>query len=103
MKKFWLVFKHEYLRHVLRKRFIFGVLSVPIFIGVSVGLGLLSAVLGTDRRPVGIIDHSALLSSPLLPPESDNGILKATTFIFFDDAASAQKALDSREIGRAHV
>lgn len=98
MKKFWLVFKHEYLRHVLRKRFIFGVLSVPIFIGVSVGLGLLSAVLGTDRRPVGIIDHSGLLSAPLLTPKSDSGILKPTTFIFYDDPSAAQKALDSRKI-----
>lgn len=98
MKKFWLVFKHEYLRHVLRKRFIFGVLSVPIFIGVSVGLGLLSAVLGTDRRPVGIIDHSGVLSDPLLVPDSDNGILETTTFLFFSDPEKARQALDSREI-----
>ena len=34
MKKFWLVFKYEYLRHVLRKRFLFGLLSVPLFIVV---------------------------------------------------------------------
>ncbi len=98
MKKFWLVFRHEYLRHVLRKRFIFGVLSVPIFIGISVGLGLLSAVLGTDRRPVGIIDRSGVLSAPLLTPKSDEGVLKTTTFIFYDDPSLAQEALDSRKI-----
>lgn len=98
MKKFWLVFRHEYMRHVLRKRFIFGVLSVPIFIGISVGLGLLSAVLGTDRRPVGIIDRSGVLSSPLLTPKSDNDVLKDTTFIFYDDPSVAQEALDNRKI-----
>src|SRR5574340_1664762 len=98
MKKFWLVFRHEYLRHVLRKRFIFGVLSVPIFIGISVGLGLLSAVLGTDRRPVGIIDRSGVLSAPLLTPKSYNGVRRKTTFIFYNDPSQAQDALDNRKI-----
>src|SRR5574340_447753 len=98
MKKFWLVFRHEYLRHVLRKRFIFGVLSVPIFIGISVGLGLLSAVLGTDRRRVGIVDRSGVRSAPLRTPESDNSVLRKTTFIFYDDPSLAQEALDKRKI-----
>ena len=32
MKKFWLVFRYEYLRHVLRKRFLFALMSIPLFI-----------------------------------------------------------------------
>lgn len=98
MKKFWLVFKNEYLHHVLRKRFIFGVLSVPLFIGVSIGFGFLSTFLGTDRRPVGIIDHAGVLSAPLLMPETKEGIRNGTTFIFYDNSSEAQEALDSREI-----
>lgn len=98
MKKFWLVFKREYLHHVLRKRFIFGVLSVPLLIGFSVGLGLLSTALGTDKRPVGVIDYSGVLSAPLLLPESEDSVLGTSTFILFDNPEEARQALDQREI-----
>lgn len=98
MKKFWLVFKHEYLRHVLRKRFILGVLSVPLLVGFSIGLGILSVTLGTDHRPVGIIDQSELFSAPFVTPEPDDRLIKETSFIFFETTNDAQIALDSREI-----
>ncbi len=98
MKKFWLVFKQEYLRHVMRKRFIVGVLSVPLLVGVSIGLGILSVTLGTDRRPVGIIDQSELFSAPFITPEPDNGPIKETSFLFYETTTAAQRALDNREI-----
>ncbi|MHB8114108.1 MAG: hypothetical protein ACYDHA_11700, partial [Bellilinea sp.] len=103
MKKFWLVFKHEYLRHVLTKRFIFGILSVPFFVALSIGLGLLSVILGTDKRPVGIIDHSGVLAAPVIYPEKNDGPIPFTTFLFFTDAKQSQAALDNREIQGYYV
>ncbi|MHB8857255.1 MAG: ABC transporter permease [Bellilinea sp.] len=103
MKKFWLVFKHEYLRHVLTKRFIFGILSVPFFVALSIGLGLLSAILGTDKRPVGIIDHSGVLAAPVIYPEKNGGPIPFTTFLFFTDTKQSQAALDNREIQGYYV
>ena len=83
MKKFWLVFKHEYLRHVLTKRFILAVLSVPLFIGLSIGLGFLSVVLGTDRTPIGVVDQSGVLAEPVINPGDNRGSLELTKFEFF--------------------
>ncbi len=45
MKKVWTIIKHEYTRHVLRKRFVFALLSVPLWILISVGAGVLSVLL----------------------------------------------------------
>jgi ABC-type Na+ efflux pump permease subunit len=42
MRKFWLVFRYEYLRHVMRKRFIFALLSMPLFVALLVGVGFLA-------------------------------------------------------------
>ena len=103
MKKLWLVFKHEYLRHVLTKRFIFAVLSVPLFVALSIGLGFLSVILSTDKRPVGVIDHSGVLSAPVIYPEVDNGPIPFTTFQFFTDPTAAQTALDDGDIQGFYV
>ena len=32
MRKTWLIFRNEYLRHVRKKGFLFGILSMPFFI-----------------------------------------------------------------------
>ena len=98
MKKFWLVFKHEYLRHVLTRRFILAVLSVPFFVGLSIGLGFLSVFLGTDRTPVGIIDRSGLLAEPLIKPNENRGPFEFTQFEFYNDETQAQMALNNKEI-----
>jgi len=98
MKKFWLVFKYEYLKHVLQKRFIFGVLSIPFFIAVTIGLGLLSVIIGTDNRPIGIVDHAGVFSPPILIPDMNNGPLKNTEFIFYESSQEAQAILDLGEI-----
>jgi len=98
MKKLWLVFKHEYLRHVLTKRFILAVLSVPFFIGLSVGLGFLSVVMSTSTKPVGVVDHSGVLAEPLAYPKQKTGPLDFTQFTFYSDEASAQSALDAKKI-----
>lgn len=98
MTKLWLVFKHEYLRHVMTKRFILAVLSVPFFIGLSIGLGFLSVVISTSTKPVGIIDHSGVLAEPLVYPTKHTGPLDFTQFSIFSDENSAQAALDAKKI-----
>ena len=42
MKKFWYVALNEYKRHVFRKGFIFAILSIPLLIAFSVGVGFLA-------------------------------------------------------------
>jgi ABC-2 type transport system permease protein len=98
MKKFWLVCKHEYLRHVLRKRFIMALLSVPIFMVVIVGVGILAVVLGSDSRPVGYVDQSGLFTNAQVPPNTGRSITPKTQQIRFDNQGSAEEALANKEI-----
>jgi len=90
MNKIWLVFKYEYLRHVLRKRFLLGLLSVPLIIAFSIGVGFLSVLVTVDTRPVGYVDEAGIIR--VVPPES----LK--TLRAYPDEAAARAALDAKQI-----
>jgi ABC-2 type transport system permease protein len=68
MSKFWRIVAFEYGRHVLRRRFLFGLLSVPLIIGVMALVVLLMFWIETDGRPAGYVDRSGLLADPLPPP-----------------------------------
>ena len=68
MNKLWRVAGYEYTRHVLRRRFLFGLLSIPLMIGV---LGLVIFLLirsDTNPRPVGYVDKSGVLANPVPQP-----------------------------------
>jgi ABC-2 type transport system permease protein len=95
MAKFWRVFAYEYLRHVKRKRFIFAVVSLPLFLIVIMGVSILSASLSLDLRPVGYVDDAGLLAGA--PAPTDNG-LRLVKLQRFEDEASAAAALEARRI-----
>ena len=98
MKKFWLVFLHEYKRHVLRKRFIFAVLSMPFFVALMIGIGFLSVWLQYDKKPVGYIDQYQILVDPQQVPEEENTLLKTVESIAYPDENSAKTALENGEL-----
>ncbi len=102
MKKFWLVFKYEYLRHVLRKRFLFGLLSVPLFIVVILGIGMISALLAIDNKPAGYVDQAGLLTITEVPGEEE-GIFADPPLVAFPNEAAALEAIDRGEIGAFYV
>lgn len=97
MRKFWTVFFHEYTRHVLRKRFIFALLSVPLWIVVSLGAGLLSVVLQNNPKPVGYVDQSGVLAGVNLNSVTEDR-LQPVTYIEYRTEESARTALEAKEI-----
>jgi ABC-2 type transport system permease protein len=98
MRKFWLVFRYEYVRHVIRKRFIFAVLSMPLFMGAILGIGVVSVLVLYDPGPVGYVDHSGLLSSPIQLEESKRGLFPPIKILSFETEEGARTALDAGEI-----
>lgn len=98
MKKFWLVFLHEYKRHVMRKRFIFAVLSMPLFVALMVGVGFLSVWVQFNDKPVGYIDDYQILVNPQQLPEEEKGVFPQVESIAFSDEAAAQSALENGQI-----
>lgn len=99
MNKTWLIIKHEYLRHVKRKRFIFAVLSMPFFVMVMVGVGVLTAAFSYNDTPIGYINHSDLFQDPIMP-ELSAGVpfRKPVQILNFDSTEAAQEALNKGDI-----
>ncbi len=100
MKKFWLVVWHEYSRHVLRRRFIFALLSVPALIGVMVLVGFLVVRMETSTGPIGYVDSSGFLADPIWPQglEDERENLRA-----FTTEEEARAALEGEEISAYYL
>jgi ABC-2 type transport system permease protein len=99
MNKTWLVLKHEYLRHVKRKRFILAVLSMPLMVILMVGIGVLVATLSFDNKPVGYLDQSGILSQPLIPDlDSPAPFRKPIKFLAYKNEKVGREALETDQI-----
>ena len=98
MNKFWLVFANEYKRHVLRKRFIFAVLSMPIFVAFICGVGFLSVWVQYNFKPVGYIAPAGMLENAQPVPEEEDQIFHAVPFIRYTDEKAAFSDLEAQKI-----
>lgn len=103
MGKVWQVTRYEYLRHVLRKRFVLSILSVPFFILVTIGIGVVTGVLINDWRPVGYFDRSGVLDDAQPPTEKETPFSRSIEILRFDSAEHAEQAVKSGEIQAAFI
>jgi ABC-2 type transport system permease protein len=97
MNKTWLVAQHEYKRHVLTRRFLFAIFSVPFVILLLVGLVMYIISTENKTSAVGYIDHSGLLANPLPAPPVESPD-KPIDILAFQDQESADAALNANEI-----
>lgn len=97
MVKFWRIAYHEYRRHVLRRRFIFALLSVPALISVMVLVGFLIARTNMNDLPVGYVDRSGLLSDPVNPHQSGSS-LASLQLVPYSSQPEVEEALQAGEI-----
>lgn len=102
MKKFWRVMIYEYTRHVLRKRFLFGLVSLPILMAFMAVIVLWMARSANDNRPLGYVDHSGLLTNPVQysAPGPSGQLLE---IIPFTTEEQAQKMLEIESIQAYYV
>jgi ABC-2 type transport system permease protein len=100
--KFWRVFAYEYLRHVKRKRFIFAVISLPLFLVLIMVVSIFSVTMGMDHRPLGYVDRSGVLVSP--PEEVDGAsTLLDIELVRYDDEQQAGRAFAAGDIQGYYV
>ncbi len=98
MKKSWQVFLYEYTRHVLRKRFIFGLLSIPLFIGVIMLVSVLAILLTSNKAPIGYVDQSGVLANPLPLPKQSGLFDQQVPMLAYSNEAEARQALENDKI-----
>lgn len=65
MRKMWLVIRYEYTKTVRQKSFLIALFSLPLFIGLSVGLGMIMRSQENRSAPVGFVDHSGVFDDPI--------------------------------------
>jgi ABC-2 type transport system permease protein len=99
MSKIWLVIKHEYLKHVKKKRFILAILSLPFFILLMVGVGFLSVIIQFDNTPIGYVDNTGILDNPIeYEFETPLWFMKPMELRSFNNLESATKELEDGSI-----
>jgi ABC-2 type transport system permease protein len=102
MTKILRVAWHEYRRHVFNKRFLMGLLSVPLMVVVMVGLVFLIISMENNTTPLGYVDHSGLLTDPLPAPVTEPPD-KPVPMLPFTDEAAARSALEAGQIQGYYV
>jgi len=103
MRKFWLVFVNEYKRHVLRKRFLFAILSMPLFVAFLVLVGFMSVWVQSNQTPVGYIAPAGMLDNAHPVPEEEDQVFHTVQFIRYVDEAAAQADLQTQKIQAYYV
>ncbi len=88
---------HEYQRHVFNKRFLLGLLSVPLVMLAMVGLVFLIISMDNNTTPLGYVDQSGLLADPLPGPAPEKPY-KPVPMVAFASEAEAGEALMAGEI-----
>ena len=102
MSKIWHVMTFEYARHVFRKRFLFGLFSLPVFIGVMAIVIFLLVRSEFNLEPIGYVDQSGLLPSLESLADGENQT-SWVQLIAFDTEEGAQEALQSDQIQAYYV
>lgn len=103
MKKTWLIFANEYKRHVMKKSFIFGVLSMPLLVAVMIGVGLLTVWLDYNKSPIGFVDPNNWIKSDLQAPPEKMQVFPKAKVLRFEDEDSARSALESHSIQAYYI
>jgi len=102
MNKFWQVTRYEYTRHVLRRRFLFALLSVPAVMILILVVGALAVAMSSDNSPIGYVDHAGILAHAKYPPAASR-FDKPVEIIAMPTEALAQASLDSGDIQAYYV
>lgn len=96
MKKIWFAVRYEYSKTIRQKGFLLALFSLPLFIGLSVGLGMFMNSQENNSAAVGYVDNSGVLNDPI--PISNISERDRVEFVQFPQESQANEALESKII-----
>lgn len=103
MKKFWRVFWYEYTRHVLRKRFLVALISMPLIFLAIIAFGMLSVVLQYNSKPVGFVDPGNVVRLDLAPRANSDRLFAPVELRRYASEPEALSALQAGELQGVYV
>lgn len=101
MNKVLRVAQYEYRRNVFKKTFLLTLLSIPLMVAISVGMGFLIESLEDNDLPVGYVDQAGVFKSAIPAPVSDQE--EPVEFIPFQTDEEALSALEAGEIQAYYI
>jgi len=103
MTKIWKIIKYEYTRHVFQKRFLFSLLSLPVFVLVMVGVAFIAAFFSIDTSPVGYMDPAGMLENAVREEMDDSIFDPQIEFLPYQDLAQAEADLQAGDIQAYYI
>ncbi|GAB4499424.1 MAG: ABC transporter permease [Anaerolineales bacterium] len=103
MRSFFRVMFYEYKRYVLQKRFLFALISVPLWIVATIGIGIFAAWMSIDDTPIGYVDEAGFLANPLYVQEQESWLNPKREFIAYPNQEAARAALDADDIPAFYI
>ncbi len=97
MDRIWRIARYEFLHHVMRKRFLWILVSMPLMILFFGGVSALAAVVQFDRTPAGVVDLSGRLDPALTAGDGGFSIYKVPLQMF-ESEETARQALDAGKL-----
>jgi len=96
MSKLMRVAVHEFRTNVMKRSFLLALLSLPLFLTFSIGIGVIMESVNSSKKPVGFVDFAGVIQSLDMPwLDADAERIAVIRFAELDDA---QSALQSGEI-----
>lgn len=96
MRNLWLMARHEYLRMVRQKRFLWTVLGFPLLLMVIMGIGIFFAINEEDVSEIGVVDQADVVDTAV--PVPIEGEEDPITIREYPDEAAAREAWQAGEI-----
>ena len=88
----------EYTRRITTKGFVFGVISMPVIILLSIGLGFISQRMQSNPLPIGYIDFSGAFNQATIPSDSFSFPVDPIEMKVYSDLEQGKRDVVSREI-----
>ena len=88
--------RHEYLNNIRQRGFLIALFSLPLFIGLSAGLGLIMSSQENNSNPVGYVDYSGVFAYPIDFQKYSESI--SIEFMHFEDENLANESLENEKI-----
>jgi ABC-2 type transport system permease protein len=88
----------EYTRRIKTKGFVFGVISMPMIILLSIGLGFVSQRMQSNPLPIGYIDFSGAFNQAAIPSDSFSFPVEPVEMKVYSNLEQGKQDVVSREI-----
>jgi ABC-2 type transport system permease protein len=98
MSKVWQIAEQQFRQEVLKRGFLLALLSLPLFLGLMIGMGALGNALNRHEVVIGYVDPAGALVRTPLPAESSRASLRR-----FDTPAAAQAALEGGQVSAYYL